>query len=457
MSSIRLRTIIFILAAQVLINIFSVYYIYEHTKSEIEELFDAEQAQLAKTIQQLVIDTTATVRYGRLETHTTQDQSGKVFDLAHPYERKIAYQAWNENDEILIRSENAPEERLGGKESGFSRWKSGDSLWNVFSLYSEADKIHIYTAQSLTAREELIALITRDQLISSFVVNVLVLIIVVLGVLFGTRPIAQLNTALRKRDARNLKPIDFSIAKELQPIKDSINNLMQRLEAALNKERSFNEDLAHELRTPLAAIKIHAQTLELTGSDNNETNESISHIVAGIGIINDTIEQLIQLNKIGSGQNVLDKETVALHELAKEVLVYLPHSMHAKHDISLEASHCVLRGNRTLLGLMLRNLIENAVKYSNSGSEIIINVSQKDYFIILEVIDEGPGMTDQQKENSTRRHYRVSDSQAYGSGLGLSIVEKVADIHNAKLGFFDRTDRAGLIARVTFSKPAANI
>ncbi|MFL0799472.1 MAG: sensor histidine kinase N-terminal domain-containing protein [Agarilytica sp.] len=453
MKSIRYRIISFLLLSLFFINLVSGYYIYRDTQDEVEEIFNAQQAQVARTIDQLITDTMISDRRATSITKVpTIDEPADHSILGHHYEKKIAYQVWDVNGNLLLMSENAPLHPLSATAPGYSHIEYDNSSWHIFALYSNSAKKWIYTAQKAEAREELIELITRDQLVTMLVVSVLIIVVVVIGVIFGTRPIEMLSREIAIRDGNNLDEIDMPISKELLPIQHGVNRLLGRIDETLKQEKSFNADLSHELRTPLAAIKIHAQNLELKETLSEDGRLSISRMGRGINNMSKTIEQLLLLNSIDKNKRELMREEVGLYELAKDVIALLPSEMHKKHNIELVGTNAYVLGNRTLLNALLLNLIENASKYSNEGSHILVNTSENNNAAILEVIDTGPGMTEDQKENSIKRHYRVSDTQSYGSGLGLFIVKKIVDLHLGSLAFLDRENEEGLIARVSLKK-----
>lgn len=448
MSSIRYRTIVFLIGSLLVINMLSGYYIYQHTQEEIEEIFNAEQAQVARIIDQLITDTAV---FDAKETSITQVpniQGNNTSQLGHHYEQKIAYQVWDLDGNLLLMSENAPLYPLSATVPGFSQIQYGDKAWHIFALYSNTAKKWIYTAQNHEARDELIELITRDQIRSMLLVNFLVLVVVVIGVIAGTQPILVLSRELSTRDGSNLNSIDIVLSKELHPIQQSINHLLKRINITLHQEKSFNADLSHELRTPLAAIKIHAQNIELKETLSKEGQRSLTRMISGVDIMSKTIEQLLLLSNIESQKHTHMHEEVGLLDLAKATFTLLPSQMHQRNDIELEGDNVFVQGNRVLLGVLVRNLIENASKYSDENTPITVTIKQEHTSAIIDVADRGPGMTDTQKTNAIQRRYRVSDTQHYGSGLGLSIAHKIVELHHGKLRFTDQKSGSGLVASV---------
>lgn len=453
MTSIRYRIIGFLVGSLLVINIVSGYYIYQHTQHEVEEIFNAQQAQVARIIDQLITDTAISDRQNT--SITTVPILEELIDqntLGHHYEKKIAYQVWDLEGNLLLMSENAPLHPLSATAPGFSRTEYSGEIWHIFALYSNSAKKWIYTAQKSEARDELITLITRDQLVTMLIVSILILLVVTISVLVGTAPISVLSREISNRDGNNLDIIATPISKELQPIQKGVNRLLERIAETLNQEKSFNADLSHELKTPLAAIKIHAQNLELKETLSEEGRLSLIRMGRGVDNMSKTIEQLLLLNTIESKKGGLMQDEVGLHDLAKEVLALLSPEIHKKNEIELTGDNVYVRGSRTLLGILVRNLVENASKYSDNHSSIVVTTQDTGGAAVIEVRDYGPGMTDEQKHNSVKRHYRVSDTQAYGSGLGLAIVEKIVGLHSGELIFLDRENAAGLIVRVMLKK-----
>ncbi len=452
MMSIRRRIILFLIGTLFVVNIVAGGYIYHHTRSEIVEIFDAEQAQVARIIDQLISETSISDGHSVSISSVPDIQGSQFTQLGHEYERKIAYQVWDLEGNLLLMSENAPYHPLATTASGFSKTEYEGKTWHIFSLYSNSEKKWIFTAQLGETREELIELITVDQLVSMFVVNVLVLVVVVSGVIFGTRPIETLSQELSNRDGGNLAKINIPVSKELLPIKESVNRLLERVEGALHQEKAFSADLSHELRTPLAAIKIHAQNIELRENLSEESVHSLKRMIAGIDVMSKTIEQLLLLGKIEAESHSMMQEEVPLLSLLKNLFTILPSQLHQKNELELSGEDVSVLGSHALLTALFRNLIENASKYSDAGTAITISVAATGNQATVEIADSGPGMTDEQKVNSIKRHYRVSDTQSYGSGLGLAIALKIVELHKGSLTFKDPISGKGLIALVSIPK-----
>lgn len=449
MSSIRFRIISVLLLSLVIINSISGFYLYRHVQHEVEEVFNAQQAQTARTIDQLLSELGFTDPQ-TLATSKVPDvqEPANTYTLGHHYEKKIAYQIWDLQGNLLLMSENAPLYPLAAMAPGFSRNDYVGDSWYIFSLYSNATEKWIFTAQKAETRNELIELITFDQLITMLLVNVLLLLVVVPGVILGTRPITRLSREIAQRDGNQLAPITTPVSQELQPIREGINRLLERIQNKISQEKSFSADISHELRTPLAAIKVHAQNLEIRESLSDEGQLALERMSLSVDSMSNMVEQLLLLNRIENMQQTMVQESVPLLETARDVLAFLPPDYHRHTEYQLQGQEVHIAGSRALIKALFRNLIDNASRYSGDDAEVDVFVGLSGADAFIEVQDNGPGLTDKQKRNAIERHYRVSDCQRYGSGIGLSIVKKIVDLHEGNIVLTNVAQGPGLSVKV---------
>ncbi len=448
--TIRQKIVLLIFCGMLVTDAVVVFYIYHDATEEIEELFNAEQAQLARMIDTIL-------ERGLLP----EEQNSMVVDVpalsdsthsavGHHYEEKLAFQVWDSEGNLWMMSRNAPLYPLSAQTPGFSKVNYGGSVWYIFSLYSAKSNSWIYTAQLEEVRSELIDLIVHDQLIPLLVANIVILLIVIFSVQYGMRELEKFSQAVKGRGSHDLSSIDLELPKELEPIKSSVNSLLKQIQVALDKEKSFNADAAHELRTPLAAMRVHTQNLDLMGKLDNEASGSLKKIILSIDKMSHTIEQLLFLNRlVGYKHYVLD-EKVDLHRLARVVISELPSDTLSEYDFSVDGVSASIKGNENLMHNLIRNLVENAYKYSPSGSKVIVRTSVVASSAVVEVIDFGPGLNDEQKKRVLERYYRISDNQNYGTGLGFSIVSRIVELHGGVLKLEDNDSGAGLVTRISF-------
>ncbi|MCG7365279.1 two-component system sensor histidine kinase PmrB [Pantoea sp. ACRSH] len=326
-------------------------------------------------------------------------------------------------------------------------------IMSAFWLWHESrEQISFLVNETLSAKarndrvENEIREAIASLLLPSVVMVGLTLVLSFWAISWIVRPLRALQTSLAQRSADNLTPLAIqSDMEEVAAVTGAINQLLARLDHTLQQERLFTADAAHELRTPLAGLRLHLELLQQQGVPQSEM------LVARIDQLMHTVEQLLMLARAsqalasGHAQPVrwlteilqpLQPEMRELVEQRQQQLVW--------PDKAVAQS----QGEPVLLRLLLRNLLENASRYSLPQSQIEITLEENDGNIILSVIDEGPGIDPDAAEELTKA-FRRRDQRYGGSGLGLNIVLRILQMHYGELKLINRSDRSGLIARCT--------
>nr|WP_233148986.1 two-component system sensor histidine kinase PmrB [Shimwellia pseudoproteus] len=258
-----------------------------------------------------------------------------------------------------------------------------------------------------------------------------------------TRPLNRLRASLTNRSADNLSPVPiYSDMTEIVSVTNSLNQLLSRLDHTIQQERLFTADAAHELRTPLAGIRLHLELMEQQG------NTQASMLVARIDQLMHAVEQLLMLSRAGQALASGHYATVGWYQdvvspLQTEIAELL--SQRGQQPIWPAPSTLSAQGDAVLLRLMLRNLLENASRYSPENSTIEVRIEARDNGTCLRVLDQGPGIPAEQRLNITEPFRRL-DQRYGGCGLGLSIVQRIVQLHHGKLLLDDRPDKPGLDA-----------
>lgn len=326
-------------------------------------------------------------------------------------------------------------------------------IMSAFWLWHESrEQISFLVNETLSAKarndrvENEIREAIASLLLPSVVMVGLTLVLSFWAISWIVRPLRALQTSLAQRSADNLTPLAIqSDMEEVAAVTGAINQLLARLDHTLQQERLFTADAAHELRTPLAGLRLHLELLQQQGVPQSEM------LVARIDQLMHTVEQLLMLARAsqalasGHAQPVrwlteilqpLQPEMRELVEQRQQQLVW--------PDKAVAQS----QGEPVLLRLLLRNLLENASRYSPPQSQIEITLEENDGNIILSVIDEGPGIDPDAAEELTKA-FRRRDQRYGGSGLGLNIVLRILQMHYGELKLINRSDRSGLVARCT--------
>jgi signal transduction histidine kinase len=230
-----------------------------------------------------------------------------------------------------------------------------------------------------------------------------------------------------------------------------LNQLLMRMRDALRTERRFTADASHELRTPLAAIRANAQVL-LGARDEAEKRSSAADLLASVDRGTRLVEQLMALARADAQDDRGSRESVvALDELVREQ-VQEHAALAARRGVHLDAhaEPATTTGVPALLAVMLRNLIDNALRYTQAGGRVTVSSSTAGKRILVSVSDTGPGIPLAERERIFERFYRVGSNDEPGSGLGLSIVRRIADLHDATVTIADGPDHRGAVVTVSF-------
>lgn len=270
----------------------------------------------------------------------------------------------------------------------------------------------------------------------------------------GLAPLDAVAAEVGQRAPERLEPLAPATApREIRPLLGALNDLFARMARTLDSERRFTADAAHELRTPLAALAMQAQ-VAMRARDAAERDHALRQILAGSQRAGRLVEQLLILARLDPAAGFSGNE-VDLAGLASEICAAHGAAVLEK-DIALELeapAPCPLRGNADMLRVLLRNLVDNAVRYTPRGGRIRIGVAARGGRPVLEVSDSGPGIPAAEHANVLRRFHRLAGQEVEGSGLGLSIVARIAELHGARLELGEglaAAGRLGLTVRVIF-------
>ena len=272
----------------------------------------------------------------------------------------------------------------------------------------------------------------------------------------GLQPLQSLSTEIAARSTNKLDLITLHcIPKEVQALVASLNGLLQRLSHSMDQERRFTADAAHELRTPLAAIKVQAE-VALAAQDRQQQDQALHGIIEGINRTTRLSEQLLMLARLDHLAPE-SQQTVDLAELARQCAArHADSALDKEIDLSVSAAAPFqVRGDPVLLEALIGNLIDNAIRYIQPQGCIEVGIKTEGEHIILSVRDDGPGLSEQDKERVLHRFYRAEGNDASGSGLGLSIVERIAQGHRATLALETGLHGRGLGVSALF--PVRNI
>ncbi len=374
-------------------------------------------------------------------------------DERQPYEQELAFQIWSEQGVLKLLSANAREMRRI-PQPGYHQQEIGDSSWRVFVKQSNDHKYWIQVAHPLTTRHEIgldVAERVAIPMLMAFPFLVLMMLVVIGRSL---RPLHRIAGKLKARAVNDLEPVPTQgVPVEIVPFIDAINNLLGRVSITLENERRFTSNAAHELRTPLAGIKLHAQ-LAMQAQDAAARDRFVAKVLDGVARAERLVEQMLKLARLSPEAGISEgrQEQIDTRTLLMEVEDIERVNVAAKGqriviDVPENAQHVM--GDENLLRIALCNLAGNASRYSPGDSTITLGCWRDQTSHGLYVEDEGTGIDPEEMPYITQRFKRGAEVRAEGSGLGLTIVERIAELQRARLQLRN-LPRGGLRAEIVW-------
>lgn len=438
--SLKQRLLAQALTTVVMVWVAAVTVTYFDARNELNEVLDAHLAQAAVL---LVAQT----------SHEIDEIETEHAASPHKYSPRIAFQVWEGGKELRIHSVNAPAQPLATIEQGFSDSVIDGQAWRVYSSWDGSGEYLIHVAERADVRDQLASTIARNLLQPVLISLPLLAILLWLAVAHGLRPLVRLTREVEQREPDNLAPLDAgAVPREVVPLIERLNRLFTRIAASMQKERRFTADAAHELRTPVAAIKAQAQVAQ-AASSKEERMHALDNAILGCDRASHLIEQLLTLSRVDTLEGGVT-EPCQLKTIAAEVIASLAPAALEK-DVRLELLADIeasLLGNPVLLRVLLRNLLDNSIKHTPSGTTVKVSIASEAGKLSLSVSDDGPGIPQQELEKVSERFYRPLGTQSSGSGLGLSIVKRIAEVHDASLQIGPGRDGRGLLVTVIFQQ-----
>jgi signal transduction histidine kinase len=368
---------------------------------------------------------------------------------------------WTDGERALA-SDGLPFESAPDAAAGYSNVRAGETDWRLLvdslppSAATNNRRVVVVVADPMSIRQGLIRGGAIDQLWPLLIAVPLLIVGIYIALARSLRPLTRLADQIRKRSAEQLQPVATDgVPSEALPIAESVNALMARLAESIERERRFTADAAHELRTPLTALKAHAQ-VALRATDENLRRDTLRSIARTVNRTDRLISQLLMLARLDPEVSRIDAAKVDLGRVAAQTLSDLHGMAEARGQrVTLAAEpETSVRGSATALAILARNIVENAIQYSNDGAPIDVRVFRDGEHGVLEVSDTGPGIPDEAKKEVFSRFRRLPDAKVSGTGLGLSIVQRIAELHDGEVLLQNKEEGAGLRATIRIPRAA---
>jgi len=431
---------------------------YTGSEEEAQELFDARLATSARVLEVLVarqvekatVAAPIVIELPRPLEAAHHDTPGP---LGHYYETKIAFQVRDGGGRVLARSASAPDVPLAPLDAGFTTLPISGQDWRVFTL--RAGDAWVQVAERDDVRGELaekLALAAAAPLLAGIP---LLLLLLSLVIRHGLAPLSGLARQVAARRPGSVAP--FTLARnsaEIAPLVEALNGLLARVRDALERERRFTADAAHELRTPLAALKVHGQNAA-RASTSAEREASLQRMLQGLERTVYLAEQMLAYSRAAAPGDASRVERVALTPLLREALEGIQprvQERRCKVEIAVDpaAAEAAVNGDRQKLLSLVINLIDNAARYGPEGGRIAVGLRCEGDATALSVSDEGPGISFKLRERVFESYYRIPGTAGSGGGLGLAIVREIAEAHGARVAIEDGPGERGTRVVVRF-------
>ena len=440
MTSLRARLLVFVLLAILATAVLQAALAYRAARAEADQIFDYHMQQTALSLRAGLPQALAT---------------GVIPLPAEEQDFDFVLQIWT-LDGVRVFESAARAELPQRAVIGFDDVGAHGTRYRVYSL--QARSFVIQVAQDMSVRQRMAGSLALRTALPILLLAPLLMGLVGWVVSRSLAPVARVQRQVAERQADDLTEVaETGLPDEVRPLVQELNGLLRRVALAFDAQQRFVADAAHELRSPLAALKLQVQGLQ-RAPDDATRERALERLGSGIDRATRLIEQLLvlarQQARAASGER---SEPVALDELVRLAVADVAPAAQARRiDIGLtQADAGQVNGHEEALRILVRNLLENAVKYTLEGGQVDVSLRADADTLTLAVEDSGPGIPEAERERVLDRFVRLPDAPSSGSGLGLAIVKAVADLHGATLRLDASPSLGGLRVQVVFH-PGAN-
>ncbi|MBU6234547.1 MAG: hypothetical protein KGQ41_01770 [Alphaproteobacteria bacterium] len=367
----------------------------------------------------------------------------------HEYVRWRGLRIWK-NGKLAAQSEGAKDLGFPMAPTGFSEAMHGQDKWRIYAISMPTAGIVVETMENLSNRDRLISDIIEEMTEPAIALLPVLGILLYVAVWFGLRGVRRMAHQLARRAPDDMAPLKGDLPTELRPLQKSLNSLLSRLENSITREREFIDNAAHELRTPLAAMRLQGQLIDHAKTDA-ERADAAKSLIETIDRTSTLFNQLLTLSRIQHQK--LEAQSLALANIVREVVSERALLAAEKDiDISLEGPEdAAANAQPDMLKILLGVLIDNAIRYTPAAGRIAITVDNGK----IDIRDNGPGIPESEREKVFERFYRARRDQQ-GSGLGLAIAKQVCDFLKADIALGQGLDGAGLGVSLVFKDEHAH-
>ncbi len=442
--SLQRRLLLYLLICAPLVWGVALYVSINQARREVNELYDAELIRLARQVQ-------ATLRSDAYQSNLSPPLPAKGRAESGAADvRDLALAVWDANGSLVLSDREGVQLMRYPEAVGFRNEKLRGKPWRIYYLQSATGAWLVAAGQRIKERDELVYSVTASQITPWILVLPALLIAMALSVRRALAPLRDLTTELQARDATDLRLIPNSLTPtELKPLVGAMNGLFQRIEETLARERRFTADAAHELRTPLAVLRAQWDVVR-RAANGVEREQAEAKLSSGMDRLDRLVTQMLALSRLesaleSSGQLLMTTPVPWPEVVEQAISDCLPLAERRHIELACEwppegVTPMPVSGDANLLTVLLRNLLDNAVRYAPAGSLVTLHVLPDR----LEVDNDGEPLPAAQIARMGERFYRPAGQQEFGSGLGVSIVQRIAALHGLTVAIGARADGSGV-------------
>lgn len=438
MNSIRTRLLVFILGILTLGTVAVCLSTYLGIRHEMDELYDANMRQLARTVSNMPL---------------AKGEPASPLPFSHEWphgEEVFLIQIW-ENGKLEYSSHPVADFPLQ-KKAGYHHSFFNNNTWGYYQEEINGHTVQI--SQEVKDRHEVIREVYNAILIPILIQFPLLAILVWFCVGYGFRPLVRVSNHIQTRTANYMEPIAPDDApKEVGVMVGALNDLLRRLKLSLDTQRQFTADAAHELRTPLTALRLQLDLLNRADKPEDR-HEAIETLERGVNRSIRMVQQLLELARQEPDNAAQELSQTDLKDIIQIVAAeHRPIAQKKSIDLTLELNELKINGNSASMGVLVSNLLTNAINYTGDGGRIVIKTYKEGNKPVFEIADDGIGIPPEERTRVFDRFYRVIGTNTTGSGLGLSIVRNILERHGAGIELSTGIGGKGTCFRIIFPDP----
>ncbi len=425
---------------------------YLAIKHEVGELFDATLIDNTRIIKGVIDSEHTTQDWSDLQNSLDEtllehiDRTDQRFN-GHAYEKKIAIQVWSRDGDLILRSSEAPKHALAPLKEGLVKFNGDDYNWMVYTVWLPHKHKWLAVAERSDIRQELSRNVEASLLVALVIALFCSIGLLKIQLKKAFAPLVELGQKISQRDFNDLSALELPNSPgELKPVINELNDLFQRVDCSLEREKRFLADAAHELRTPLTVIKLQVEQALL----QPESRQTIlERLLESVDRNQQVVEQMLLLARLEAGQMSVHTTTVIFSALIREAIAQLmPLAFKRNIEFQLDVEEVTMNGDSALLLSLLRNLFDNALRHSPNNAVISVKLFKQAQMIIFELIDSGVGISPKFLGEVTGRFTQGGGSDVGSSGLGLAIVSEIAHLHRMKLILKNHEERGLIVSLI---------